>query len=283
MHKEGSEISGQGTSAKTAEAQAGSGRYAALDSVRIGCVQYLNAKPLIWGYPGHIRLDHPSGLARDIARGEIDAALVPVFEALRDPHYLLVDGAAIACDGPVYSVFLAYRGELSKIRTVSLDPASLTSVHLLQVLLAEFHQLRPQYVRTQDISGETDAQLLIGNQAIEYRTVAPSDVRFLDLGEEWIRQTGLPFVFALWLLRRALPNPAAVADDFRSLKMEGLARVPEIVRAESIGTPEFRTAYLTRHIRFEFGHREKAGLDRFRQLLAVHGFIAPPGNPLEYV
>ena len=53
------------------------------------------------------------------------------------------DDVAIACDGPVFSVFLAHRGPLAEVRRIALDPASLTSVHLLRVLLAEFHGLRP--------------------------------------------------------------------------------------------------------------------------------------------
>ena len=118
--------------------------YPALASLRIGCVQYLNSKPLIYGYDGPVVFDHPSGLARDLAAGKLDVALVPTFEALRSPHYTLVEGVAIASDGPVYSVFLAHRKPLAEVRSVALDPASLTSVHLLQVLLCEYHGLRPQ-------------------------------------------------------------------------------------------------------------------------------------------
>jgi len=257
--------------------------YPALAEVRIGCVKYLNAKPLIWTYPGPVRFDHPSGLARDIARDELDAALVPVFEGLRTPHYLLVEGAAVACDGPVYSVFLAYRGEISELKTVALDPASLTSMHLVQVILAEFYGVRPQYVPAGDDPSKMDGQLLIGNQAIDYRANLPTDVRILDLGEEWVRQTGLPFVFALWLLRPGLSDPEGVAREFRQLKMEGVKSIPEIVAADTCGTPELRQRYLTRHIRFEFGAQEKAGLERFRELLAKHGFIPAPTVPLQYV
>ena len=95
----------------------------ALSKLRVGCVQYLNAKPLIHGYDGPVVFDHPSALARDLARGALDVALVPIFEALRDPRYLIADGVAIASDGPVFSVFLALRGPLAEVRTIALDPA----------------------------------------------------------------------------------------------------------------------------------------------------------------
>ena len=53
---------------------------------------------------GPAEREHPSVLARMLAAGELDVALVPTFEVLRAPVYQLVDGVAIACDGPVFSV-----------------------------------------------------------------------------------------------------------------------------------------------------------------------------------
>ncbi|MEO6788498.1 MAG: MqnA/MqnD/SBP family protein, partial [Chthoniobacteraceae bacterium] len=100
-----------------------------LRGLRIGCVQYLNSRPLICAYDGPVIFEHPSVLARMLADGELDAALVPAFAALRDPHYLLVDDVAVGCDGPVFSVFLAHRGALSGVRSVALDPASLSSAN----------------------------------------------------------------------------------------------------------------------------------------------------------
>ena len=111
------------------------------------------------------------------------AALVPIFGAFGVHPYRLVDGVAIASDGPVYSVFLAHRGPLAEVRSVVLDPASLTSVHLLQVLLAEFHGLRPRCLTVE--TGESgQARLLIGNQAIAFRAEAEAGWNFLDLAFE---------------------------------------------------------------------------------------------------
>ncbi len=257
--------------------------YPALDRLRIGCVQYLNARPLIDRYPGPVSFEHPSTLARDIAACQLDAALVPVFEALRSNDYLLVDGAAIAGDGPVYSVFLAYQGALGGIRTVSLDPASLTSVHLLQVLLAEFHGLRPRFVPDQEPATLADARLLIGNQAIAFREQAPAGTQFLDLSAEWKRCTNLPFVFALWLLRADLAEPSSVAKEFRVLKCEGLSHLDDIVASEHLHSATFARKYLTEYIRFNFGDREKAGLQLFRTLLHKYDFISEDQTPLRFV
>lgn len=250
--------------------------FAALRGLRIGCVQYLNSKPLIHGYDGDVILAHPSELARLLAAGKLDAALVPAFEFLRDPRYALVDDVAIASDGPVQSVFLAYRGELSSVRRIALDPASMTSANLLRVLLWEFHGLRPE------LGAEGDAQLLIGNQAIDFRDANPH-VPVLDLGDEWKRCTGLPFVFAAWALRGDLPDLRAVADAFRTLKARGLAHLDEIIAADGTSTADFRRRYLTTHIRFDLREREKAGLARYRELLVRHGLIGTAAPPLVFV
>lgn len=254
-------------------------RYPALARIRVGCVKYLNSKPLIHGCDAPVIFDHPSGLARDLVAGRLDVALVPVFEALRTPSYPAVDGVAIACDGPVYSVFLAHRGPLEEIRTITLDPASLTSVHLLQVLLREFHGLKPTCLPPG--SGETDAELIIGNQAIDFRLQDGGQHRIFDLGEEWRRCTGLPFVFAVWLMRPGLPDQPQIAEELRRLKTEGLTHLPEIVQAEE--HPELAAKYLTEYIRFDLGPQEKAAIARYRELLERHGFIAAGGQPLAFL
>ena len=255
----------------------------ALSRLRIGCVQYLNAKPLIHGYDGPVVFDHPSALARDLASGALDVALVPTFEALRGGSYSIVDGVAIASDGPVFSVFLAHRGPLEEVRTIALDPASLTSVHLLQVLLAEYRGLRPQCVDARTFRGTPDATLLIGNQAIDFRHAHAGDVQFLDLGEEWKARTGLPFVYAPWLLRAGLPDARAAADELRAIAHDGISRIDEIVASENFHDAAFRWRYLNEHIRFTLEAREKTGMEKFRELLVKHAFLPSGGAPLVFV
>lgn len=251
----------------------------ALRGLRIGCVQYLNSRPLICAYDGPTVFDHPSALARMLAAGDLDAALVPVFEGMRDPRYLLVDDVAIGCDGPVFSVFLAHRGELRDIRSVALDPASLSSANLLRVLLAEYHDLYPAF-------GDTgDARLLIGNQAIAFRREeeGKSQWQFLDLGAEWKRCTGLPFVFAVWALCAGTTEPPAVADAFRRLKDAGLARIPELITDEEFGDEEMRRRYLTEFLRFGMGPRGKEAIGLYRALLMKHRLIAKDSAPLKFI
>src|ERR1043166_653488 len=111
--------------------------------LRIGCVKYLNARPLIRGWPGDVEFDHPSALCQRLANGELDVALVSSFEFLRNPIYRIVDDISISSHGPVYSVVVAHRAEISEMEEIELDPASETSVHLLRCLLVDLG-LTPQ-------------------------------------------------------------------------------------------------------------------------------------------
>ena len=104
---------------------------------RVGCVGYLNARPLIRGWPGQVTLDNPATLCAQLARGDLDVALVSSFEFLRNPIYRIVDDVSISSDGPVCSVIVAHHGNISEIDEIELDPASETSVNLLRCLLAE--------------------------------------------------------------------------------------------------------------------------------------------------
>lgn len=261
--------------------------WAALHALRIGCVKYLNARPLIHDYDGDVIFDHPAALARQLAAGDLDVALVPVFEVLRDPRYVLVDGVAVGSDGPVHSVVLAYHGALQQIRSVALDPASMSSNHLLKILLAEFHGLQPQY----GPAGE--AQLLIGNHAIAFRareTTRDPDVHWLDLGDEWQRRTGHPFVYALWALRPGLPHAAEVARALRQLKRQSATCLEKIIaddqphqREAVVNDAAFRRRYLTEHIRYELGEREKQGLSRYSELLTKWQLIPNDPRPLHFI
>jgi chorismate dehydratase len=243
--------------------------YPLLSKLRIGCVRYLNSRPLIHAFPGPVLYEHPSKLARLMAENELDLALIPTFDILRNPEYRVADGVAIASLGEVYSVFLAYQGELKSIETIQADPASMTSVNLVQVLLREFHGLTPQ------LNGKASAELLIGNQAIEFRKTQGDRYCYLDLGEEWRLRTGLPFVFAAWALRPGVPGEAA--EELRQLKEESGKLLEEIIQSEP--DPEFTRRYLTQNIRFDLGQREKEAIRLFGELLGKHGLAHAPARP----
>jgi chorismate dehydratase len=242
--------------------------------LRIGCVKYLNARPLIRGWAGDVEFDHPSALCQRLAKGELDVALVSSFEFLRNPIYRIVDGVSISSDGPVYSVVVAHRGEFSKIDEIERDPASETAVNLLRCLLAEL-ALTPRFTNADSGStGLSHARLIIGDQAIMFRHSQADAFQFWDLGEQWKKRTGLPFVYALWLIRPEVLDAKSIAQRLRGLRDENLADVPRVMadvadRKLAISR-EFLDRYYHDYLRFGFGTREKQGLQTFADLCVKH-------------
>ncbi|MBA3962292.1 MAG: menaquinone biosynthesis protein [Chthoniobacterales bacterium] len=244
--------------------------------VRLGCVKYLNARPLIHGWDGPVQFDHPSALCRQLASGELDIALVSSFEYLRNPIYAAVDGVAIASDGPVYSVIVAHLAPLNFMREVVVDPASETSINLLQCLLGE-RELAPALVREGEITTER-GQLLIGDQAIRFREESDGRHRYYDLGAAWQEQTSLPFVYALWLIRPEFARKEKVAAALRSLGEKNLANLEAVIAAQPEADPAFCEFYFRECLRFGFGESEKNGFKKFGELCAQHHLLpaAPP-------
>src|SRR6059036_490056 len=135
---------------------------------RVGSVPYLNAVPLTRGLEEQITFVTPSKLAEMLQRDELDAALVSVTEVLFKNRYDVLDGIAIASLGEVKSVLLAHTKPLGQMREVFCDTASLTSVELLRVLLAE-RGLEPQFkpLASYELTSLPDYALLIGDPALD--------------------------------------------------------------------------------------------------------------------
>jgi chorismate dehydratase len=290
--------------------------------LRIGCVKYFNARPLIRGWAGHVEFDTPSALCQLLAKGQLDVALVSSFEFLRNPIYQIVDDVSISSDGPVYSVVVAHRGNISKVDEIELDPASETSVNLLRCLLGELN-LKARLIRNIDLQSVRPAglqpaapvpvqpaqpkaaenisaartakipmvqpphraQLLIGDQAIRFRQTHAGEFQFWDLGEQWKKLTGLPFVYALWLIRPEVADAQRVANHLRALRDQNLATLDELIETAVAGiadpgspkiTREFFHRYYREHLGFSFGEKEKKGLQIFANLCAKHGVLHRP-------
>ncbi len=252
-----------------APALAGRSAYCASGrTVRLGAVSYLNAEPHVYGLeadPGfRIERDLPSRVARRLHAGEVDLGIIPSIEYAFGP-YAIVPEAAIGSRGAVRSVCLFHRGPLERVRRVALDTSSRSSAVLVRVLLRERLGRDPQYVPMgpglADMLAVADAALLIGDRALDQ----DGDLPRLDLGEEWLRLTGLPFVFAFWAGREGAVNPAGVRR-LQAALAEGRAQADQIAERQACGVASragrYRT-YLRENIVFELGEQEQAGLREF--------------------
>lgn len=248
---------------------------------RIGAVSYLNTKPLIFGLSKHLPdseliLDLPSRLADRLAAGELDVALIPSVEFLRGDRLKIVSDACIACHGQVRSVRVLFRKPPREVETLALDEGSRTSAALAQVLLAEQFGVRPQRLQL-DIDAaieecSADAILVIGDRAMSLDLTAFCES--WDLGEKWLRETGLPFVFAMWVARENTSPEISLA--LEQARDSGLANLDEIVSKEAAKyglTDASCYEYFRRHLHFYLGERERAGLQLFSKHASSIGLI----------
>ncbi len=181
------------------------------ETIRVGAVTYLNARPLVVALAElnarlEIVFDYPSRLADALCGGKLDVAMIPSIEYARHPGFSIISDACIACDGPVRSVKLYGRVPVEDVQTLALDEGSRTSAALARILLSERFGVVPKLrslpigVGLDDVAA--DAVLMIGDRGM---TPGNGNFEFVwDLGEEWSRWTGLPFVFSLWVARPAV-------------------------------------------------------------------------------
>jgi chorismate dehydratase len=236
---------------------------------RVGSVPYLNAVPLTRGLEDEIQFVVPSQLGKMLAADELDAALLSITEVLLNDRYDILDGIAIASLGEVRSVFLAHTDPLEKIKTIHCDTASLTSINLLKVLLGE-RGLKPEFAPLPNYEAARDLPnvLLIGNAAIDFSR-APHTHNIWDLGAAWFEMTRLPFVYAVWALRREIEN-SELRRQLREAKSFGLDTLDHIINTRPEYDLEFRKDYLGWHIHFHLGADEKRSIARFVELLRKH-------------
>lgn len=273
--------------------------------VKLGGIDYLNALPLLWGLgePSDrmsIGYHVPSRLAQMLDRSELDVALVPVVACAARPDYRVVPGIGISSYGGVRSIRLFHRTNLCNVKRVGLDTCSMTSSLLTRLLFREVWGAEPEYVscepgamlghlegRREGID-ELDAVLLIGDAALGGGSF-PGWLD-LDLGTEWTRLTGFPFVYAFWACRQEVVEEAGfrkfLFERLSRAKEEGLSRIDEIL--EGAALPEgFDTAagihYLGHLINYDLGEDKLEALRLFFDRLHGAGLLERPVEPLKFL
>ncbi len=256
----------------------------------IGCVGYLNAKPLIHGLENRadaaVQFDVPSGLLARLESGEVDIALCPVIDYYQSGVPLrIVPVGGIGCNGPTLTVRLYSRVPFEAITHVHADTDSHTSVALLRVVLWRCYGVNPRVsslnvdAATGGITGQVaQAALLIGDKVITDQPPAQAFPHQLDLGEAWHGLTGLPFVFAVWMARDGVDLgdlPAAL----NAVRVANAACLDEIAAqyAAKHGWPiDLALQYFTRHIRYDMGKPQLEAIERFGELAGKMGLIKKP-------
>ena len=253
--------------------------------LRVGIVNYLNSKPLAWGFLKNHHGDlftpsfhSPARLARMLEQKSLDVGLIPSVEYQRIPGLRVIRDLCVAATQEVRSVLLVATRPFEEIRRVALDHNSRTSVALLHILLRERWGLEPESVEqhpdVERMLADADAALVIGDAALK---VDRNRYRVMDLAAEWKTLTGHPFVFAVWAVRREIEFPD-LAFYFKSSLRYGLASMDILVReaaAELELDPRSVHTYLSENLHYFLRWPELCGLHEFFR--RAHALDLTPG------
>lgn len=280
--------------------------------VRLGAVEYLNARPLVHELDFlprfQLRYDVPSECARLLHDGSVDVGLIPSIEYLRGGPYRIVPDVAITSDGPVVSVGLYTTKPIKDVRSIAMDTSSRASVALVHVLCARLFRIEPAVEsRGPDLAtmlAHCDAALIIGDAAllldqtkvrlkpdttdvwpkpdvdVSGRVGLRPDVEKIDLGEAWTTMTGLPFVYAFWAGRPGALDEGDVAALQRA-RDAGVTQ-PELIAREYFADSQVLQAigarYLRDNIKYYLGDQERAGLEAFYRYAVEAGLVSSAGR-----
>ncbi|GBD33338.1 MAG: chorismate dehydratase [Gemmatimonadales bacterium] len=262
--------------------------------LRVGRIPYINCYPVyraidrgVVPAPGEMITGTPAELNDLLAAGELQVSVVSAVEYARNAAaYHLLPDLAVSCDGPVRSVLLFSRRPAEELdgATVLVSASSRTSVYLLELLCREVWGVNPKFAVARAEAPDLDslaglphdAVLVIGDPALLLGARGSYPLRY-DLGEEWKRWTGLPFVFAVWAARRdADPDSVKAAHRLLLRSREwGLSHLEilaeDAARATGIGVPAC-LEYLS-GLDYGLGYRHLEGLTSFLRRLASRGMV----------
>ena len=262
---------------------------------RIAAVQFLNTVSLIEGlgtWNGcELIKAVPSKIAAMLTDNHADVGLASIVDAAKPENDLaLIPAGMIGCDGPTLTVRLFSSVPIDQITRVHADTDSHTSVMLADVLLRELHGIHAEFVEFDARERMSIAQgraiepdeawpetlLLIGDKVV---VDSPPAVRYphqIDLGEAWHTLTGLPFVYACWMCRRAdlgstMINEAAAM--LERVRLRNDQRLDWLVTREAKAhhwPADLARTYLGQLLSFTVDERARQAVELFFDKLRTH-------------
>jgi chorismate dehydratase len=244
-----------------------------MNPLRASAVEYLNARPLVYGLETRgdlfdLQFDTPARCASQLHGGSVDLGLIPSIEYLQGRDYRIVPDLAIASEGDVASVALFTTRPATSLRSIAVDSSSRTASALLRVLCAEWWDTDPKLVKLRPdlpvMLKRCDAALVIGDAALFYDYEAQG-LDKVDLGCEWTAMTSLPFVWAMWVGRAKSVGPDHVAA-LQAARASGVLASDEIAARHCSGGEdqiEVGRRYLRENVSFGLDARALAGLNKF--------------------
>jgi chorismate dehydratase len=260
--------------------------------LRISAISFLNTAPLMWDFEhsdagANFVIDYtiPSSCAAALSAGEAEIGIIPAITYAQIPGLVIVPGIAIAAKDAVRSILLVCKKPLEDVRTIATDTSSRTSVALTQILFAKFwgghREFEPHPPDLVTMLKHHDAALLIGDSALQI-SLHDSPYRLYDLGHEWKKLTGNPFVFAFWAIRldalHRQPKSMNLTTTFQQsrdhgLQPENIAIIAHEWASKLNMTHAEVVEYLTSNIHYFLDRENHAGLQLFLNYAHEAGII----------
>lgn len=264
-------------------------------ALKVGRIPFANLYPIFYTLEHEFDCSEykfidgvPSALNRMLRTGEIDLSPSSSIEYLRhEDQYTIIKGHSISSTGPVKSIILFSKEPLERLnnKTVLVSAQSETSAALLKIIFEKFLQiksdLRTAVLNYGSLSLVSDPYLLIGDDAMKAvksytKSDGPQSLHIYDLGEIWYKYTGLPFIFALWIVRNEcllekkdlLERFIRDLDKAKELALKGLKKIASKYPEKDILTADELVSYWQKNISYDFSEEHKKGLSLFKKLSA---------------
>src|SRR3990167_3959329 len=238
--------------------------------LKIGVVPYINALPLYRYLPCPVVMGTPVELDRKMSDGDLDVALLPIFSFFKNPAWRPVyEAGVIQSYGQVESVGLFYRENIPdyrKIKSIKYSEESITSISLFKVIYSLFWKGGLSLLETRN--PKPDAYLHIGDKALFFNEPGYKN---LDLGDEWTKETGLPFVYSAWVSRKEVSRD--LLNTLITAKKEGLTKREEIIRSLHDLPLDRMRHYLTKSIQYDITLKSLEGIKKFQDLCFEIGLL----------
>ena len=252
--------------------------------LRAGRIPYLNSAPFFRGLPLGTRWELadlvPRELGEQAAAGAITAGLLPIVDFFRlQGAFDRLGRFGIAVRGKARSVLLFSRKPIRQLDgcVIAVTEETATSAVLLRLLLEQRYHVQPGAFQRGQARSDSDALLLIGDEALRFQQTNTWYPFETDVAFEWWLWQHLPFVFAVWAVRKdADPDEKAQLERglARALAMNtGQFALLAQERAASLGVPAAELErYLSSFI-YRLGPSEDAAIQQFQRLVDEHRLL----------
>ncbi|MCL0072168.1 menaquinone biosynthesis protein [Thermodesulfovibrionales bacterium] len=277
---------------KTAHCSLFTAYYNMNNRLKIGKIPYTNLFPVFYTLEKEFDCSMyefvegvPSMLNKMLRERKIDISPSSSIEYLKKPSlYHIIVGHSISSRGAVGSILLFSGKPIEELNdgVVHVSSQSETSVALLDIIFKKFYEIRCRLrVSENPEKSGGDAFLLIGDDALKQSSKfrGGSSELIYDLGEIWRKNTGLSFVFALWIARAGeykkrnllnkLIKDLGAAKDIASKNLHGVAGHSPM--KEFISEDELINYW--NKIDYDLTEEHKRGLELFRTYLKEFSYF----------